>query len=391
MIKIILLVVNAFMLVSCVTTPTVYLKTTSDNVYFFDKSKNISVSTAGQDSLYAKNMMDEVKQALEDQQYTVANSTDYKYILAIEMIANTSEITRYRTATTTNYATGQVGSNVISIRGNTYTTVPVRENVNFKGFALSLYDASENLAPIIIWQGTIVGESSAIINHERDAIRKLISNLGEAKEEYVMLTQNLKQSSAVNSIDRNLFESDYFSVTGTQINEMEGLYKGRTYSGYIKTKRVNTKQFNGYVQTYGLKKYDASTREAEELAEWALGLGAYTIFQDGVYTTAYTVGDIRSLDNRNLQKVFTLPLSVGDKSIVRIFEGALLEFVIVSQEDVVTPARSFNDCFVIKKTLQSGNKNGGSDFYWLCKKVGIVQQKLGTGRTDVLTNIEVYK
>jgi len=289
--------------------------------------------------------------------------------------------TKSRSSSSANY-----GTELINIHGTEYRQVPIKQAYKINGFTLVLYDASEQVNPFPIWKGTVLAENNFIKGKESSAFAQLIAELGISKEGY----RSLKVNQYLNQEDKattQTFYSPYFSVEGIRINETAGKFSGAVQYGYIKTRKVKTRYFEGFVQTFGLQKYSGVSSEDDELVDWSIGLGAYTVYEDGVYTTQYNTGGLRELDRNNVVKVFHLPLKVGDKTEINGPVGSKFRYDVFENGSVETLAGNFSKCFSIHQyiTYQSGNVEGPS-ISWICEGMGIVKQELTTGRIDLLTN-----
>jgi hypothetical protein len=390
LIRIILLtLLSISTLTGCASKGSAYIKAIGDNVYFFDKTKKISVSTTNSSSMYAQNMVDSVKAELSKQGYFLSSGDDNSYILSISMAESSGERTSLTTARSHSNYSGSYGNELISIHGTEYRQIPIKQAFKINGFTFVLYDASEQMNPFPIWKGMVLAENNLIKGKELSAFSQLVSSLGQSDDRYIALSKNL--ISSIDSVTTQpTYFSPFFSVKDTLINETLGEYRGSKSSGYIKTRKIKTQRFDGFVQTVGLDKYNALSSEQDELPGLSIGLGAYSVFEDGVYTTFYNKGDLRKLDEQSLTKVFSLPLKTGEKTKTRGPAGSTFTFHVKENAPVKTLAGDFQNCFSIHQyiTYQSGNTEGPT-ISWLCEGAGIVKQELSTGRTEQLTN-QIY-
>lgn len=387
LIRILLLIsLSLSVLSGCASKGSAYIKAIGDNVYYFDRSKKISVSTTNSSSMYAQNMVDSVKWELEKQGYLLSTGDNYSYILSISMTESSGERTSSTTARSHSNFSGSYGNELINIQGAEYRQVPIKQAYKINGFTFVLYDASEQVNPFPIWKGTVLAENNLIKGKESSAFAHLVSTLGQNGDGYRKLTNN-EQSTISKISTQATYYDPFFSVKDTRINETLGEYAGAQFSGYIKTKKIKTNRFDGFVQTFGMEEYNAVSSEKDELVDWSIGLGAYSVFEDGVYTTNYNTGQIRKLDERSLIKVFNLPLRTGDKSKVSGPVGSVFHFHVKENAPVSTLAGDFKNCFSIHQYIsyQSGSIEGPT-ISWLCEGAGIVKQELPSGRIDHLTN-----
>lgn len=376
---------------ACVTSSPmthVYLDATADNVLIFSKHKTITVSAHDNGSLVERNLSDSVKSVLAQDGFNVGGLANYDYILQVSSAYGKTSRTVYRDVVSSSYSSVAIAGQNGDVSTSTYTSVPTQEQSVYRAVSLILWDAQDTSHRLpVIWRGTIVGPAQTIDGHETSAIRQLVARIGTTAKTNLVLKDDVagavspsQPASTVKPPSSSW--SKYFSVNGIQVNELSRTFNSKKFDVYVKTRHVNTRKFNGFIQTEGYAKYDAPD---SELPTFALGLGAYFVTMNGIYTVFG--GDIRNLDASKAQKVISRPIKIGEKNAISSGSGSSIEYTVERREAITTPAGKYSDCVVIKYSATFRGKSSG-ERDWFCSGVGIAKQETwSNGAKSILTNV----
>lgn len=365
------------------------LRAVADNVLIFDRAKIVTVSVRNSSSVYEQNLADLVRKDLRERGINVGGTSNYDYVLQVAQASHTTSRTVYETVMSSSYSTLSVGGQRGNVSTKTYSPVATQQNATYSAVSLTLWDALDKNSSKglpVIWKGVIVGRADELNGREVDVVSQLVSRIGSNAELDVKLTMNTRGVAALSAASTGgetgglplPADAGYFTVRGTQVNEFVRTSNGKSFDGYLKTRQVKTRKFSGYTQMEGFNKYPAPDAEIESNA---LGMGAYVVRADGLYTVDGM--DLRDLDEAVRQMVLSFPLKIGASRTVTIFAGATLAFVVESRAKAAVPAGTFDDCVVLRLTT-TVNGSAGVERNWFCKGVGFVKME-GEGTTVELT------
>lgn len=359
----------------------VKIKTISDSSFFLDKSAAIIVTSALDESLYGNKLVDHISEKIKSHGYKISINDKYDYILTLRFLKKVSKSPKYK-------------HDSVYIGDSKFVEILSNEQEDLEGISLRLYDSTNPYNPTLVWVGSVVGGKS-LNGYENSSISSLVSKIGNTFEGEVVLQQGSDDIAAPTqrkSHEIRVGDSKFFGVKRMRINEMTGRHQSKFYKGYIRTKRVRTRKFNGYVETTGMKEYSFLSNERDELTSWNLGLGAFSVKPDGIYTTDYTISEgARGLDDRSLKKIFNLRPAVGDQTVIDGPVNTYLKYRIKSREPLITPYGRLDECLVIQFSMsESRNSFEFQSDTWVCSGVGIAKVERVTGRTDVLTNVKYF-
>lgn len=368
-----------------------YLSADADPTIPVNRQIPIVVSALNPNSIAERELVDATIVALQAGGFRVSGSS-FGYVLKVKKHYSENLETSYKPMTSYSYGTGVAGNKVVTASGRSTTMVPTSETARYTSILMQLWDVrdvTEALATgtagseqsSVVWTGGITGRTDVILNREQDAVRQLVARIGTKARAEADLRPNTSDHRPVpQAVAPAVAWSDYFSVHATRINRVKWTYNGE-HSGYVKTRVIKTNRFEGFVELDGLQS-DDPTLGALEAAVWS-PLAYYTVRADGVFRADDL--DLRTLDSGRVQKVFSLPLVVGERNVVRHEGlGAMFEYEVEGIEPVMILGTRYADCLVfsLKSTL-----NGNSDRtrYWYCPGIGRVQKASEDGTVTVLS------
>lgn len=382
----------ASLLCACSSTPKATLAAKADNTIPFDRGGTFVVTTQS-DSIAARNAASDLRDALVESGYRIAGAEKNDYILTINPVQRSYTYTAHDLVSTNTSANGSIDGAPFSLSGTSYTLVPYTATGTFNGYVAELFDGRLDKNPISIWRGAIAADGNLIESHEATALRLLVSNLGRnadpiavglQDEDHPPLVPSNELSQTSMNVQVPADAAYFFPSTADTVNAMRGTYAGQEYQGYVRTRPVRTNRFDGYVQNDGLSEFRGAVLSTDEVPSWAIGLGAYVLRSDGVYTENQPQS-LRDLGTDGLQKIISFPIQVGARNQISI-AGSTMSITVEAQEAVQTPYGSFSDCYKLRREM-SRNGMSDSDFVWACRGVGIARIEHATGRDDVLVAI----
>jgi len=379
-----------------------------DDVYIFDAKKKIYIADYKLSDYPAI-----IKNELNRQGYITTTNTNADYMIKLHRKLKKIQVTEYETISSTYSGTGTGAANGVdatyTYTGDSQTRVPVNRIKNLQILTLLLYDKTLSYKPTLIWKGTIVGDYYEVNLHNQNGIQQLISHLGKnlkttsinlvrnkdykrQEQPLPIATKSLEPLSVHKPSGNSTIEHhNYFpegSVVINQLMELNPDTENRYI--YIKTRRLQTKQFDGYILFEADGQYQGLLSWPDEHSLLGIGLGAIMTLEDGIYTWNKIYfkesTKIKHLSKDQLVKALSLPLEVGNETIVPIFKGEYLTNRVERKENIKTHSKTFNDCYVVSSFLTRYGHASDKTEYWLCENAGIVQIRGAVGKEFSLTN-----
>ena len=359
------------------------IKTIADPIYLFDRDYRISVTTDMDTSFAARALKDITEKALRANQLIVAPAGHSQYVLIVHPIV-------HETSADPRHILGKAA--VVTIFDQRFVPVSAESIDVADGFSVRVLDFQEyrnagRTGEIpIIWIGAVIGLRDTIRAYRIEALVATLRSIGESNLDAIALSNlnvTLNQETAVAQGG----DLDFFPTNGILINEMFLRHAdGREYKRYLKARRFKSKTFDGYLHVQGLTPYNYFAKK-EEVESLALGFGAYVVKDNAWYVLSYSVGDERSLDQEYAQRLFSLPLTVGDEATISILGASTMTFKVEKKAGVKTPYKRFKDCYAISSRLYDNQEWYDADTNWWCPGAGMVKWEGSEGGTEVLTNV----
>jgi hypothetical protein len=363
--------------------PTVLIRSTADSVFLIDPDLTICVTTGVDSSLYADNTETAAEELLREMRRPVtSNCGGNAYSLSIHSIQHESAV-----------RADQVYKHVdpLMVYGEKFYAIGGQPGSSLAGIRVDLFDhqgsiTSKHGRSPIVWSGVVIGSAEIIREFKTEALYEILQHFGNDFSGAVTLTKR-PIDEPITSFSAKGEELDFYPQSGVRINEMKS--SGRMRDGgpfYYKSRRIKTRTFDGYIEVVGFKPYTI-LGPTDELAFSPFMLNAFSVVDNEWYGLDYSIGSERDLDQRDAVKLFTLPLTIGQEVSYTVIGSSKMYLRVEQKENVKTPYKKFEDCFVISATVFDGVKKLDPQLTWWCNGAGMVKVQDSEGGTEVLTNV----
>lgn len=363
----------------------VLIKTIADPIFLFNRNYRIYVTTDMDTSFAARALKDNVERALRMNELIVAPAGESQYVLIVHPIA-------HETSASPREILGKAAD--VTVLDQRFVPVSAQSIDVADGFSFRLLDVQEYASAgstgevPIIWIGAVVGLRDTIRAYRIEALVETLRNIGKSNLDATALS-SLDVSPNQETAVAKGGDLEFFPANGILINEMSlKNSEGQVYKRYLKARRFKSRTFDGYLHVVGLTPYKRFAKK-EELESWALGYGAYVVKDNAWYVLHYSIGNERDLDQQYAQRLFSLPLTVGDEATISLFGASTVTLKVEQKGRVKTPYKSFKNCFAVSSRLYVNQKWHDADTSWWCLGAGMVKWEGAEGGTEVLTNVVI--